>query len=77
VIGIYSSVLSDQPCLTSVVNVTFNDDDVLLVTLIGYDVNGYFYERDQITLEEISAVILFKSEFLNPFLRNFTYPAEE
>jgi hypothetical protein len=73
VIGIYSTALSDQPCLTSVVNLNYDEDsDNVIVTLIGYDVNGHFYERDRINLEAIHSVVLFKSEFDNPFLRNLT-----
>jgi hypothetical protein len=71
VIGIYSTVLSDQPCLTSVVNVKRKNNDAL-VTLTGYDVNGHFYERDRLSLDEIHSVVLFKSEFVNPFLKNLT-----
>jgi hypothetical protein len=71
VVGIYSTVLTDQPCLTSVVNVKRHKNEAL-VTLTGYDVNGHFYERDRLSLDEIHSVVLFKSEFVNPFLKNLT-----
>jgi hypothetical protein len=70
VVAIYSTVLSDQPCLTSVVNVGLEANNKVIVTLVGYDVNGHFYERHRLTLDEIYSVVLFDSEFANPFLKH-------
>jgi len=39
-----------------------------MVVLKHYDINGYFFSTNHLTLEQISAVCPFRSKFENPFL---------
>ena len=49
----------------------FFDQCEVVVVLKGYDITGYFFERNVVKLHEIKSVWPLKSEFRNPFLNSY------
>jgi hypothetical protein len=57
----------------TVVEKILNDNDFfdrseIMIVLRGYDITGYFFEKNIIKLHEIKSVWPLKSPFKNPFL---------
>lgn len=69
VIGINAPVIGQGTYLTCVDDIIIGDEEDIQIVLKGFDVTGYFLEKNLLTIGEIRSVIPFKSAFENPFLK--------
>ena len=70
-VGISSPALGTGIYITAVEKILNNNDifdqSEIVIVLKGYDITGYFFERNAIKLSEIKSVWPLKSPFKNPF----------
>lgn len=67
-IGIRSPELGKDTYLTAVMDIVLSDEDPLIV-IKGYDLSGYFPNKNSLKLKDITSIIPFTSIFENPFLK--------
>ena len=68
IVGIVSPVLGTGMYLTAVEDFILTDIGEPLVILKMYDMSGYLFPTNRISLHGIKAVCPFKSKFENPYL---------
>ena len=70
-VGISSPALGTGIYITAVEKILNNNDifdqSEIIIVLKGYDITGFFFERNTIKLNEIKSVWPLKSPFKNPF----------
>lgn len=67
-VGITSPDLGAETYVTAVKDIVLSDEEVIIL-IKGYDLSGYFLNKNSLRLKDISSVIPFNSFFENPFLR--------
>ncbi len=71
-VGINSPTLGTGLYITAVDKILnyndFFDQREVVVVLKGYDITGYFFEKNVVRLHEIKSVWRLNSKFRNPFL---------
>ena len=68
ILGISSPDLGPGMFMTSVREIIHDGDEIFIV-LNSYDSTGYFFEKNRISLDNVTGVLPFKTVFGNPFLK--------
>jgi hypothetical protein len=69
-VGIIAPVFGDDILITAVEDIILEEGKTVII-LKQYDRSGYMLPSSRITLEDMTSICPFSSEFRNPYLDNF------